>query len=226
MIEYADTIWREAPISMIDVETTGLDPMVDRIVEIAIVVSSGGVVTDRWSALVDPGVPIPQEVSAIHGITTEMVSGAPYFHEITGAIMALVNGTLPAAYNAKFDRSFLSAEWLRLSESNVLVPDWLRAGIEWIDPLVVIRVAQRYEKSKKLKDVCDRMGIALEGAHRATADCEASTSILHALGNKKSLAMPETYGKLIERQRYHAAQNDASYQAWLQWQPKDRRTKG
>ena len=96
---------------VVDVETTGLDPANDRIVEIAVV----GVDFERRSyrklyhSLVDPEIPIPPEASAVHHITTAMVAGkAPSLARIRPALEALADPAIPfAAHNAGFDSAFL-----------------------------------------------------------------------------------------------------------------------
>ena len=57
-----DTAWHDIPIALLDVETTGRDASVDRVVEIGIVVARHGAVTSRYNWLLNPGVPIPAEV--------------------------------------------------------------------------------------------------------------------------------------------------------------------
>jgi exodeoxyribonuclease X len=106
-------------IRVLDVETTGLDPAMHRIVEIAtvdvIVRENGEVVRgERWSSLVNPGMPIPPEASAVHHITDDMVADAPSI----GELVDCVKRGPPAfycAHNRKFDMGFIrpaSIEWL------------------------------------------------------------------------------------------------------------------
>ena len=98
---------------VVDLETTGLDPAADRVVEIAVV----GVDFERRSyrklyhSLVDPGIPIPPEASAVHHITTAMVAGqAPSLARIRPALEALADPVIPfAAHNAGFDAAFLKS---------------------------------------------------------------------------------------------------------------------
>ncbi|MCA9600581.1 MAG: 3'-5' exonuclease, partial [Myxococcales bacterium] len=85
----------------------------------------------------------------------------------------------------------------------------------WIDPLVWVRELQKYEKGKKLTDVCARMGIPLEQAHRASGDAEATGKVLLALAKD----LPATYGELIRIQTQYAAKQESEFQAW-----KSRRT--
>lgn len=217
-IEIRSLQWAHVPVAIVDIESTGLDPIVDHVVELAVVIGRRGEVTHRQSWLVNPGMPIPAEASAVHGITDALVADLPGFADVAIELGAVLEGCLVGAYNARFDRAFIAAEWLRTGMS---APQWLLEGFPWIDPLTWIRVTQRYERSKKLVDVCRRLGITLEGAHRATADAEAALRVLWRLDG-----LPDTFGDLIEQQRFHAAQDQASYQEWLRKQPAERRARG
>jgi DNA polymerase III epsilon subunit-like protein len=93
--------------AVVDVETTGLSPARDRIVEIAVVRVWAGAILHRWSSLVNPGVPISPFAVACHGITDADVAGAPPLHALLPVIRRLVAGTTIAAHNATFDRGFL-----------------------------------------------------------------------------------------------------------------------
>src|SRR5262249_6987607 len=84
----ADVSWDDLPIALIDVETTGKDGAVDRIIEIGIVVGRGGEVVERFSWLINPGCPIPEESRAVHGITDEMVADKPPFAAVAAEILA------------------------------------------------------------------------------------------------------------------------------------------
>lgn len=97
-------------LPVIDVETTGMDPEVDRVVELAVVTLEGEGrnwrVAGAWSSLVDPGRPIPPEASAIHHLTDADVAGAPSLPEALSNSPA-GEGELRAAHHAAFDSSFL-----------------------------------------------------------------------------------------------------------------------
>ncbi len=207
----AAVAWAEAPFAVIDFETTGLDPDHDRILEVGIVCFDGGAVTKSHGYLVDPGIPVPEEARAIHGIRDEDLRDAPRIEQLMPTLIEALDGRLPVAYNAGFDRRFLHAEAARLPHIvRAPLPPALLSDVHWIDPLVWVRELQKEEKSKKLVDVCARMGIALEDAHRAAADAEATGKVLLALAPE----MPRRYGELIRIQGRYAAQQDAEAAAW------------
>ena len=91
----------------IDLETTGANPVSDRITEIGLVeVDAAGQAT-HWSSLVNPEIPIPAFIQSLTGISNEMVRRAPAFAELAGALYARLQGALLIAHNARFDYGFL-----------------------------------------------------------------------------------------------------------------------
>ncbi|MHB8462632.1 MAG: 3'-5' exonuclease [Vulcanimicrobiaceae bacterium] len=93
--------------AVVDVETTGLDPKVERVVEIAVVLVDEQWVVDSWSSLVNPEMPIPARASQIHGIYDEDVAQAPTMEALVAEILTRCQGRVVAAHNARFDLSFL-----------------------------------------------------------------------------------------------------------------------
>lgn len=90
-----------------DLETTGIQPKTDAIVEIGAVRFDGAEPVETFSTLVNPGRPIPPEASAVNGITDEMVSGSPGIDKVLTELAAFC-GDLPlVAHNAPFDYKFL-----------------------------------------------------------------------------------------------------------------------
>ncbi len=93
---------------VVDTETTGVNSQVDRVIEIGAVLLRDGKIEDNWESIINPGIPIPPEASAIHHLTDEDVSKSPGIESITKHLQSLVgNVTAIAAHNAEFDRSFL-----------------------------------------------------------------------------------------------------------------------
>ncbi len=138
----ADVPWSDLPIALIDVETTGRDPSSDRIVEIGIVKGLRGEVVSRQNWLVHPGIPIPEEARAVHGISDNDVKDAPRFEAIAQEVISALEGCIPAAYNASFDKAFLTNELARTgytaTSASATVPA-VRRDVQWVDPLVWAR---------------------------------------------------------------------------------------
>ncbi len=207
----AEAPWLDCDIACIDTETTGRDPDRDRLIEIAVIRGRGGQIIARSSWLVDPGVPIPEESAAVHGIRDADVAGKPAFGDVLADVLAALEGAIPAAYNASFDKSFLLAELSRL-QTPARLPPALRREVEWLDPLVFAREIYREEQSRALGEVAARLGIELEQAHRATADAEAALQVLYALG--KDQRLPRTYAALLQEQRRLGRVFDEARRFW------------
>lgn len=151
-------------LAFIDVETTGANPVVDRVTEIAILRVEDGELVERWSSLVNPGRPIPQNIQSLVGISDAMVADAPAFSELADGIRALFDGCVFVAHNARFDYGFIKNEFSRIGEkfdapvlctvklSRALFPQHHRHGL---DALI------------------ERHGLVCTARHRAMGDTEA-----------------------------------------------------
>ena len=100
---------------VVDLETTGLSPRQGhRIIEIGAVAVEGGAIGDEFTTLIDPGVPIPTTVQAIHGITDEMLEGQPKTEEALRSFSTFIADSTLIAHNAAFEVTFLRHEFARL----------------------------------------------------------------------------------------------------------------
>ena len=145
--------------AVIDVETTGLSPRTDRILELAIVrTSSSGVVVDEWVSRFDPEGPVG--ATHIHGITADDVLGAPLFRDVVPQIIERLSGMVIAAHNARFDAAFLNAELERAGwEIDDDVPGLCTMELSGLFLPGLAR--------QRLADCCSAAGVLLEGAHSA-----------------------------------------------------------
>jgi len=147
-----------------DVETTGLIPGVDRIIELAGVSFEGSRTLESFQQLVDPGVPIPAAASRINGITDQMVRAAPPLHEVLARFLGFVGTGTPVAHNAAFDVGFITAETGRTGH----VPP---AG-----PVLDTRGLARHVFPKRASYSLQNLArdLSLEqGTHRALSDANA-----------------------------------------------------
>jgi DNA polymerase-3 subunit epsilon len=209
----ADATWIELPIALVDVETTGRDPSADRVVEVGMAIARNGQIVERRNWLVNPGRPIPKEAIDIHRITDEDVKDAPSFGVIASEIVAAIAGCVPAAYNAAFDKAFLTSELDRAGHTKEVRHAAFQREVEWIDPLVWARELQSEERSRSLIDVAGRLGIAIGQAHRAGDDAEAALRVMLALA--RDARVPSSYGALVQQQRRLAlAQADERRLTW------------
>ena len=103
-------------LAVVDVETTGANPVHDRVTEIGILRIEHGELVEKWSSLVNPGMSIPRLIQGITGIDDDMVRDAPRFGEIAGKVRELLDGGIFVAHNARFDFGFISNEFRRLEQ--------------------------------------------------------------------------------------------------------------
>src|SRR5258706_7356923 len=97
----------DAPLAIVDLETTGAHPAWDRVTEIAVVEVQDGEVVSEWSTLVNPGTSIPPAIQALTGITNAMVADAPSFEDLAPDLLERLEGPVFVAHNARFDYGFL-----------------------------------------------------------------------------------------------------------------------
>lgn len=169
-------LWFDLPMAVFDLETTGFDYHTCQIIEIGIVQFFRGEVVKVHNWLVDPECEIPKEIVELTHITQADVDGQPKLREIAPDILEAFKGHGIVAYNIGFDRPFLTH---KLEELGLAWP----AGNPTIDPLVF--AAHFYPNQRnKLGMVAERLGISLEGAHRACNDAEATGKVLYAFRDR------------------------------------------
>lgn len=127
---------------LIDLETTGADPVSDRITEIAMLRFEQGELTARFETLVHPARPIPDPIQRLIGITDDMVANAPDFAAVAGTVRAMLDAAVFIAHNARFDYGFICNEFARLGQhfeapvlctvklSRALFPEHHRHGLD------------------------------------------------------------------------------------------------
>ncbi|WP_125773687.1 exonuclease domain-containing protein [Antribacter gilvus] len=183
-----DQDWTRGPLLGFDTETTGVDVAGDRIVTAALVLRVPGVSTDVRTWLLDPGVEIPEEAAAIHGITTEHARAhgeepRKALEEIAAELaLHLRQGVPVVAYNAAFDLSLLDAELTR--HGLPTLPERLGTSVgPVVDPLVIDRWKDRFRQGKRrLGDLSEWYGVTNEGdLHSADVDVLATLDVLQAL---------------------------------------------
>jgi DNA polymerase III subunit epsilon len=160
------------PLAFFDLETTGIKVATDRIVEICIVrVAPDGSTTTK-TLRINPEVPIPPEVTAIHGITDEDVKDAPKFAEVAHELARFLDNCDLAGFNSNhFDIPLLVEEFLRAGV------DFDLKGRRFIDVQNIFHKMEPRNLRAAYKFYCDR---ELENAHSAEADTMATYNILLA----------------------------------------------
>ncbi|MGB4778719.1 exonuclease domain-containing protein [Microbacterium sp.] len=179
-------------VGVFDLETTGVDVTVDRIVTAHVgVLGPDGVPRSAASWLADPSIEIPEGATAVHGISTAHArahgrSAADVVAEVVVALRELFDAGIPVvAYNAPFDFSLLKHEALRYGIEPIADP----APV--IDPLVLDKAHDRYRKGKRtLEVVAAHYAVTLTGAHDAAADAIAAGRVAQALAERFRLDAP------------------------------------
>lgn len=146
-----------------DVETTGLKPEFDKIVEMGAVKFRGTSVIAEYSSFVNPCMPIPADVSRIHGITDGMVSDAAVFADRVDSLLDFFEDSIIVAHNASFDWGFLAAEMLAAGRK---VPE----GYRVFDTRLLAKRAFPNLGHYGLEFLSDRLSIEKGKSHRALDD--------------------------------------------------------
>jgi DNA polymerase-3 subunit epsilon len=150
----------------VDLETTGLIPGHDRIVEIgAVAFSPATGVEGEFAELVNPGIPIPRDASRVSGITDDMVRGRPTVAGVLPPFLAFLADAVPLAHNAAFDVGFLAADAARLGLAAPSTPV--------IDTRALARAVFPDRRSYALDALCRDAGLAVRSAHRGLADAHS-----------------------------------------------------
>jgi DNA polymerase-3 subunit epsilon len=160
------------PLAIIDLETTGTNPGLDRIIEIAIVkiLADGTRIIKR--KLLHPGIPIPPASSEVHGITDEMVKDAPGFRQVAQELKQMLDGCDLAGYNSnRFDIPLLAEEFLRAGV------DFDMRNRKLLDVQNIFHKMEPRTLGAAYRFYCNK---TLEAAHSAEADAIATLEILEA----------------------------------------------
>ena len=160
----------ERPIAFIDVETTGIRPYSDRIIELSVLKIQPDGSNEYKSHRVNPGVPIPPETTAIHGITDADVAKEPAFRQYANSVCDFLDDCDISGFSViNFDLPFLEAEFRRAGVN------FSRQNRQLIDSKVIFHMKEpRNLKAAYLK-YC---GKELENAHCAEEDARASAEVL------------------------------------------------
>lgn len=161
--------------AVVDVETTGGSPARGSLTEIGIVIVENGKIIETYNQLINPGMPVPVYITALTGITDEMLADQPKFEEVADEIYDLLNGKIFCAHNVKFDYAFVRAAFST-------------AGITFnaTRKVCTVKYTRRVVKGLKsyaLGNLCKRFGIVNENPHRALGDALAAAEVLNFVRN-------------------------------------------
>ena len=160
--DLAATTLRALSFVIFDTETTGLNPQVDEVCQIAAVRVVNGKLADgeRFDMLVNPGRPIPAGSTAVHGITDEMIVDAPSVSEALARFHRFSEGCVLVAHNAPFDMSFLRRRETQIGK---------RFDQPILDTVLCSAILFGQSAEHTLDALCDRLGVTIPEEDRHTA---------------------------------------------------------
>ena len=196
-----------------DLETTGLSPDKNKIIEIGAVKVVDGAITERFSTFVNPEVPIPYNIEQLTSIKDDMVLDAPRIEEILPEFMKFCEGTVMVAHNAEFDTGFIRKNCERMG---------LPFDFTIADTVALARILLPQLNRFKLDTVAKAVGVSLDHHHRAVDDAACTAEIfvkfiemLHERGmetlddvNQMGATSPELVKKLKSHHAIILATND------------------
>ena len=196
-----------------DLETTGLSPDKNKIIEIGAVKVVDGAITERFSTFVNPEVPIPYNIEQLTSIKDDMVLDAPRIEEILPEFMKFCEGTVMVAHNAEFDTGFIRRNCERMG---------LPFDFTIADTVALARILLPQLNRFKLDTVAKAVGVSLDHHHRAVDDAACTAEIfvkfiemLHERGmetlddvNQMGATSPELVKKLKSHHAIILATND------------------
>lgn len=163
------------PYTIFDLETTGMSPVHNRIIEIGAVRIEHDGSMNTFQTLIHPETSIPSQITRLTGISNEMVANAPTFAEVGGEFLSFIEGSRLVAHNARFDLAFLMESLGRTPG----LPLWEYGAY---DTLMLSRKAYPGLPSYSLKSLKHalQLGNMVEGtAHRALYDAEITMELFH-----------------------------------------------
>lgn len=153
----------EREFAFVDIETTGSNPMHDRVIEVAVIRVKGGEVVKEWSTLVNPERHIPEFIQGYVGINNEMVEGAPTFDEIADELYELLDGAVFVAHSVSFDYGFLKHSFARCEKV---------FNQKRMCTVKLSRAMYPGFRKHSLDALIDRHGFECSARHRAMGDTE------------------------------------------------------
>ena len=203
-------------IAVFDTETTGIAPETTRIVSAHVsILNAHGEVEQPHNWLIDCGIDIPEQATAVHGITTERMraEGTPAaegIFELVSTLSRLLDSGIPVvAYNASYDFTILDREAQRYNLTALMSPKPI------VDPLIIDKHVDKFRKGKRtLEATAAHYGVDLSGAHDAAVDAIAAGRVAQAIGKKFAADLAFPASELHDLQVQWAKEQAESYATW------------
>ena len=215
----------EALLMCFDLETTGVNINEDRIVQLAVSYFHKHRVVQQHTQIFNPGVPIPEGASAVHGVYDAHVVDQPKLADFIprlaphfrGEVLAQRPPPLLVGYNLiSFDVPLFKAELSRVGHDSDLIE------IPTLDLIIFVRWFLRHRRHQRLENICQDFGVSLTKAHDALFDAKACGYLVsHFL---RSGYLPTTVGEALKAQAHFASVLEQEYQDYRRWLYRDRTT--
>lgn len=167
-----------------DLETTGISPKKDEVVEISAIKVLGGEVAEEFTTLVNPGIHIPYYASEVNHITDKMVADAPPFDVALRDFLDFTGDMVLVGHNIHlFDMKFICRDTRRYFGQII--------GNDYIDTLPVARMYLPKLEHYALLDLASYYGIQIKNAHRALGDCRMNQQVFEHLAEEMRNPSPE-----------------------------------
>jgi DNA polymerase-3 subunit alpha (Gram-positive type) len=167
-----------------DLETTGLSPMSDRILEIGAVLVEEEEVTDTFETFIDVGIPVPAHITKLTGITGEMIAGSPGVREAVTRFLEFSGDRVILGHNLQFDYSFMKRNVVNMGLS------YERQGL---DTLKIARLCLPELESRSLDRLAAYFGIPEEHHHRALDDALTTARLYERLKEEFGEKRPDLF---------------------------------
>ncbi|MEI5992844.1 hypothetical protein A5880_000383 [Enterococcus sp. 4G2_DIV0659] len=162
--------------AVVDIETTGTDPSVDRIIQFGCVLIQEGTIISRFATDINPNQAISKQIQHLTGISNARVQKAPYFEDVALTIYNLLADTVFVAHNIYFDYSFLTQELIRCGTPKLKIPG--------IDTVELAQIFLPTEKSFRLGDLSESLGLIHDNPHQADSDAQVTAELLLLIETK------------------------------------------
>ena len=193
----------DSPFVVFDIETTGLNKKTCEITEIGAVKVVNGQITDKWSTFVNPGMPIPEKIVELTGITDKMVKDAPPIEEQLEAFKEFCKGCVVVAHNAEFDVGFMKEKAQRMGTD---------FDFAYLDTMTLARGLYPELPNYRLDTLTKFLNIILENHHRAVDDAKATADIfVKMLENLRKIGKTQLAGLNMEFNLRMAAKKSKAY---------------
>lgn len=168
--------------TVVDIETTGLSPEYDEIIELCAVRYHNKDFVEKYTTLVKPSNEIDNFIEQLTGITNDMLATAPKIKEVLPEFLDFIGNDVVVGHNVNFDINFLydnSIEYLSKPLTN-----------DFVDTMRIARLLHKENRHNRLSDLAERYGLSYDGAHRSEYDCLLTNSVLQLFEKE----FKESYG--------------------------------